>query len=129
MSSNINTLVVGGRIATAPERKTDSLASFVIAVNRTVKKDGGGFEDVADFIRVTVVNGLAQQVMAKAKVGERLQVSGRIHQQRWETPEGAKRSIVGIFAEKIEAEFLFKKAEAPKAEEQTELPVEATATA
>lgn len=99
-----NNVTVSGNLGRDPElRFTPSgkaVASFSIAVYAGKDRD-------ADWFDVTVWNGnydlLAENVSESLSKGDRVTVSGRIVQDRWEDPDGQKRTKVKIVADDVSA--------------------------
>ena len=93
-----NTLTVVGNVGDDPElRFTNSgtaLAKFSLAVYAGKDKDSSWFD-------VTVWGQLAENVAESVTKGQRVMVLGRLEQQRWETPQGDKRSKVAIVADDV----------------------------
>jgi single-strand DNA-binding protein len=119
MASDTNQVVLVGRLTRDPELRSlasgQNLCEIGIAVN-TTKKNGntGEWEDEAHFFNVTCWGrkeggGLSETVAKFCKKGDRVVVSGRLQQQRWESDNGDKRERVGIVANSVQ--FLTTKAE------------------
>ena len=112
--SNINQVAVSGNLTRDPELRHTGNGTAVVnlglAVNRSVKKDDEWVEE-PHFFEVTVWGGRAEQAALKLRKGSFVFGSGRLEQQKWETPEGEKRSKVGIVAERLEGPDFFKKAD------------------
>ena len=130
--SNINTVIVSGRLTRDPELRTTangiSVANTGIAVER-YRKDQ---EDEVSFFDLTIWLGFAELVAKKARKGDKVTVEGRLHQQTWETDDGSKRSKVEIVVNQMEGEFIFRAADgsdtpaaSSPAEAQTSLPTTA----
>lgn len=119
--SNINNVVLSGNLTRDVELRHTTNGTAVcnlgLAVNRSVKKDDGEWEDVASFFDITVFGGRAEMCARKLNgpgEGQRasfVTVSGRLEQQRWEAEDGTKRSKVVVIAQTIEGNDFFKKAE------------------
>lgn len=97
-------MTVSGNLGRDPElRFTPSgkaVASFSIAVY-------AGKDKPADWFDVTVWNGnydlLAENCSESLSKGDRVTVSGRIVQDRWEEADGSKRTKVKIVADDVSA--------------------------
>jgi single-strand DNA-binding protein len=79
-----------------------TLCEIGIAVNSTQKnKQSGDWEDEAHFFNVTFWGrkeggGLSETVAKFCSKGDRVAVTGRLQQQRWEGDNGAKRERVSV---------------------------------
>jgi len=109
--SNINTVVVSGRLTRDPELRTTnsgvSVANTGIAVEQYVKDA----EPKVSFFDLTIWSGFADLCAKKARKGDTVTVEGRLHQNQWETDSGEKRSKVEIVVNQMEGEFLYRKAD------------------
>lgn len=109
--SDINTVVVTGRITRDPElRHTQggtAVANTGVAVERYRKDD----ENEVSFFDLTIWSGFAELCEAKLRKGDKVTVEGRLNQQRWEAEDGSKRSKVEIVVNNMEGEFLYRKAD------------------
>jgi single-strand DNA-binding protein len=54
-----------------------------------------------------VWRGQAEHLADSLSKGDRVMVTGRLHQRTWETPEGEKRSVAEIEADKVGASLKF----------------------
>lgn len=117
MASDTNVVTLVGRLTRDPELRAlasgTSLCEIGVAVNST-KKNGDSWEDEANFFNVTVWGkagggGLADTVVKYCSKGDRVVVTGRLQQQRWEEENGGKRERVGVVASSVQ--FLTTKAE------------------
>lgn len=114
--SNINSVTVSGNLTADPEIKMTgadgdfAIVNLRLANNRT-KKVGDEYVEEASFFDVTVFGKFAELIDRKLRKGDPLTVLGRLEQQRWETPEGDKRSKVVVIANEIDSSSLFKKPE------------------
>lgn len=110
--SNINTVALTGNLTRDPElRHTNSgtaICQLGLAVNRSVKRDDE-WQDEPSFFEVKIWGGRGEAAANKLSKGSFISLSGRLEQERWETPEGDKRSRVVIVAERIEGQDFFKK--------------------
>ena len=71
-----------------------------VAWNDSKKNAAGQYEKYANFFDVQVWGKAAEALAAKAIKGARVDIEGRIEQQRWESQEGEKRSKIVIQADK-----------------------------
>lgn len=118
MASDTNQVTIVGRLTRDPELRSlasgQSLCEIGVAVNSTKKTQSGEWEDEAHFFNVTCWGrkeggGLSETVSKYCGKGDRVIVSGRLQQQRWEADNGDKRERVGIVANSVQ--FLTTKAE------------------
>lgn len=110
-----------GNLVADPESKTSpsgkSIANFSVAYSPT-RRDGSKGE--VSFYNVTAWERLADNVMATLRKGDRVQVAGRVTQDRWETEDGTKRSKHVFTADEIGVSLMFASADItrnPRAEE------------
>lgn len=110
MASQINVVVLSGRIGADPElRHTNSgkaVANFRLANNRSVKK-GEDWEDETSWFSVIVWERQGELLVQKAKKGDLVTVHGRLQERTWED-DGQKRSKIEVIAEKVEGEYVFR---------------------
>lgn len=95
-----NMLVLIGRLTKDPDlRYLPSgvpVADFSIAVNRSVPKGNGQFEDSLDgFFDCTIMDGTALTFVDDYRKGAEIQVTGSLHQTKF-TPKGADREVARI---------------------------------
>lgn len=130
--NGLNSVTVSGNLTRDPEYKQINddfgVAKFGVAVNRS-KKTGDEYEDVVSFFDVEVLGqGFAKLVDRKVRQGDLVSIVGRLEQQRWETPEGDKRSKVVIIAQEVSGECFFKKDDDVKAKTEGDAPAATAAT-
>jgi single-strand DNA-binding protein len=114
MASDTNKVITIGRLTRDPELRSlasgTSLADLSIAVNSTQKnKSTEEWEDCANFFSVTVFGKQAETIVKYCSKGDRICVTGRLEQRRWEAENGGKREKVGIVADSVQ--FLTTKGE------------------
>ncbi len=101
----MNLVVMSGNLTRDPElRYTPSgtpLASFGLASNRRFKQ-GDELKEEVCFIDVVVFGKLAEIVGQYKQKGDKIIVTARLQQRRWETDDGQKRSKHELVAEKVE---------------------------
>lgn len=102
---DINTVTLSGRLVRDPEARTTKggmyILSFSIAVNERKKGASGGYEDYANFIDCTMFGNYAAAISDSMFKSQKVTVSGRLHQSRWEDKEGKKRSSFEIIVNDI----------------------------
>ncbi|HHV62845.1 MAG TPA: single-stranded DNA-binding protein [Firmicutes bacterium] len=100
----MNRVVLVGRLARDPElRYTQSgipVANFTIAVNRPFTNQQG--EREADFIDVVVWRAQAENCANYLTKGSLAGVDGRLQVRSYETPEGQKRRVAEVIADRVE---------------------------
>jgi single-strand DNA-binding protein len=118
-----NSVTVCGTLQTDPELKF--IASGKAVANFTVRDTPPtvkGEKRPASFFDVTVWGDLAEHVSASLEKGDRVLVSGKLEQQKWETPEGDKRSKVVIVGWQVGPELSYSEAEVIRAESEEPVP-------
>jgi single-strand DNA-binding protein len=105
MSNDTNEVVIIGRLTRDAEIKMtssgQSITSFSIAVNRSVKK-GDEWTDEASFFDVTLWGKIGEIIGQYLTKGKQVAVVGSLRQDRWTDKEGANRSKVVINAEMVQ---------------------------
>jgi single-strand DNA-binding protein len=104
--SNINRVVLVGRLTSDPELRALSSGASVcalrIACNTTRKNAEGEYSEKPNFFAVSVFGPAGESVYRYMSRGRRVAIDGRLDWREWETPEGAKRQAVEIVAESIQ---------------------------
>ncbi len=99
------TATIVGNITRDIELKATSagrmVASFSVAVSKRVQKDGQWIDGPTSYFDVTAWGTLAENLAASAGKGTKVIVTGRLEQQTWDGPDGAKRSKVNLVADDI----------------------------
>lgn len=95
-----NLVVLIGRLTKDPNlRYLPSgvpVADFALAVNRSVKKDDGKFEDILDgFFDCSLIGGTALTFVDGSKKGAEVQITGSLHQSKFK-PKGSDREVSRI---------------------------------
>jgi len=112
MASDVNTTTFTGRcVANCESRANGSVASWSVAINRSVRQDDGSWEDKVDFVDVSAFGGLAQRCIKHLKRGSKVTVFGRLSQSTWTTDDGSKRSKLGAVAQQVITEAFVAKAD------------------
>lgn len=111
----MNIVAVTGRLTKEPEisylQDGKAVGRLSLAVD-----DGWGDKKHTSFFEVTAFGKTAENVSSQPK-GNKLGVTGRLQQDRWETQDGTKKSKVKIIASNVE--FLSpRQAEASQSEAQ-----------
>ncbi len=104
MSRSTNIVAISGNLTKDPELRTTTSGTTICTLSIAVagrEKINGGWQDRPDFLDVVVFAGGAERAGEWLHKGSHVEVSGRLRQDRWETPEGLKRSAVKIIASEI----------------------------
>lgn len=98
----LNTVVIMGRLCSAPEiKKTSSgisVTSFTVAIDRNYKS---GEEKVTDFINVAAWRGTAEFICNYFKKGQMIAVEGSIQSRNYEDKDGNKRTAFEVVASNV----------------------------
>lgn len=105
MASDMNSLHIKGRLTREAGYKSYSsglsVLSFSIAVNRW-KKSGDKWDELTSFFDVKAFGKLADSLRARLGKGTPVIIEGRLEQERWKGNDGANRSAVFIYADRVE---------------------------
>lgn len=104
---SINRVVITGNLTRDPElRSTGSGMSVLklgVAVNdRRKNSSTGEWEDVANFVDVTVFGARAEGLSKYLHKGSKVAVEGKLRWSSWESAGGEKRSKLEVVADDIE---------------------------
>ncbi len=115
---SINRVIITGNLTRDPELRATpngtSVLALGVAVNdRRKNPSTGEWEDVPNFIDVTVFGPRADALSRFLKKGSKVAIEGRLRWHQWETAQGEKRSKIEVVAEEIE--FLSSRDGAPAA--------------
>lgn len=99
---NFNKIILGGRLASAPELKQTQggipVCSFSIAVNRRGKS---GEERVADFFNVTAWRQTAEFVSKYFTKGSSIMIVGSLQNRQWTDAQGVKHYATDVIADEV----------------------------
>lgn len=121
---DIQTTVVGN-LTDAPELRFTpagaAVVSFTVAVNpREYDRESGQWKDgEASFVRCQAWRQLAENVAESLNRGDRVVVTGRLREERWEQ-DGAKRSAWRLTADAVGAELSWATAAVKRAARRSE---------
>ena len=105
MLSNLNSILLEGRLVADPVSKTTAretlVTSFSIASVRYFNSDGK-IQSEASFFDIETWSKLAEKCRDTLKKGLGVRVVGRLKQDRWTDPYGGDHSRVKIVAEHVE---------------------------
>lgn len=103
---HINRVMVTGRLTRDPEvRYTPSghaVATLGLAVNRPYKDAAGAWQEETAYLPVVLWDQPAELAGQVLKKGSALYVEGRLTSRSWETPEGQKRQVLEVRAERVQ---------------------------
>ncbi|GAB4285887.1 MAG: hypothetical protein Kow0067_09160 [Coriobacteriia bacterium] len=104
---SINRVVISGNLTRDPElRSTNSGMSVLklgVAVNdRRKNQSTGEWEDVPNFVDVTIFGARADALARFLSKGTKVAIEGKLRWSQWETPDGDKRSKLEVIADEIE---------------------------
>jgi single-strand DNA-binding protein len=110
--SNINRVVITGRLTREPEMRSlasgSSVCGLRVACNG-VRKTDEGYVERPNFFDVSVFGPAADAVSTYTHKGSRVAIDGRLEWREWETAEHERRQAVSIVADTVQ--FLDTKAD------------------
>lgn len=123
----MNNVVIVGRLTKDPELKYltsgTAVATFTLAINRDYKNKDGSTP--VDFVPVEIMGKPAEFVANYITKGRLVGVQGSIRVDRYDTPDGEKRTFTKVSGRSIQA--LESKSKATKDETPPQSPTEFTA--
>jgi single-strand DNA-binding protein len=105
MTADNHTTIIGNLVEDPEVRFTNTgiaVTNLRVAVTQRVQQDGQWRDGDTSFLKVNVWRGQAAMAESLGK-GDRVMVTGRLHQRSWETPEGDKRSVTELEADEVGA--------------------------
>lgn len=103
---SLNRVMVVGRLTRDPEvRYTPAghaVATISLAVNRPYRDPAGAWQEETCFLPAVLWDHQAEQAGQHLKKGSALFVEGRLVSRSWETPEGQKRQVLEVRAERVQ---------------------------
>jgi single-strand DNA-binding protein len=93
-------------------------ANLRVAVTQRVQQDGQWRDGDTSFFKVNVWRGQAENLADSLSKGYRVMVTGRLRQRSWETPEGDKRSVTELEADKVGASLKWATAKVERASQR-----------
>ena len=103
--ANYNRVFLLGNLTADPESRDLPTGSIVtdlrLAVNRTYRNRDGEQTEEVSFIDCTAYGRTAEIARDYLKKGRPVFLEGRLHQDRWETSEGDKRSKLKVVVERL----------------------------
>ena len=120
--ANYNRVFLLGNLTADPESRDLPTGGIVtdlrLAVNRTYRNRDGEQTEEVSFIDCTAYGRTAEIARDYLKKGRPVFLEGRLHQDRWETNEGDKRSKLKVVVERLV--LMPRRADAAEAETETE---------
>ncbi|MDZ4803888.1 MAG: single-stranded DNA-binding protein [Candidatus Eisenbacteria bacterium] len=111
---SLNRVTLAGRLTRDPEvRYTPAghaVATLALAINRPYKDQAGTWQEETCYVSVVAWDRQAEAAGQQLKKGSSLLVEGRLTSRSWETPEGQKRQVLEVRAERLQ--FLDRPADA-----------------
>lgn len=105
MAADMNMVALVGRLTRDPEVRSlnsgNSVCSARLAFTSS-RKGPDGWEDVSNFVDVTIWGAQGENVARFCGKGSKVGVSGRLSFREWTTQEGAKRSTVEVVANQVQ---------------------------
>lgn len=102
-NTDVNTIVMSGRLVKDAEQKALNFATFTIAVNRSYKTKSGEVKDEASFIDCEL-NG-RDKLVPYLKKGVKISLNGELRQNRWEK-DGKKYSSLVVRVDNNSIKFI-----------------------
>jgi single-strand DNA-binding protein len=104
---SINRVVLTGNLTRDPELRATAgglnILSMRIAFNdRRKNSDTGAWEDVPNYIDVTMFGARGESLSRMLTKGMRIGVDGKLRWREWETQQGEKRNAIEVIADDIE---------------------------
>ena len=100
-----NTFTISGRLTGDPElrftQNGKAVATFTVADNHRKKVGSEWQDDGTTFIRVSVWEGLAENLVDRFSKGDMVSASGELRQQDWVDKEGNKRTAYELRARTV----------------------------
>jgi len=103
--ANLNKIFLIGNLTRDPEMRYipsgSAVTTFTIAVNRVYIQQGEKKEEVS-YIKVVTWAKMAETCNSYLSKGSPVFVEGRLQSRSWETPQGEKRSVMEVVAERVQ---------------------------
>ena len=104
--ASLNKVLLIGNLTRDPELRYTpqgaAVCEFAIAMNRTFTSKTGEKKEEVTFIDIVTWARTAEICGEYLKKGRPVFVEGRLQQDRWEQPDGQKRSRVRVTAERVQ---------------------------
>jgi single-strand DNA-binding protein len=106
MSSSINNWCFSGNLGRDPELRYTTngtaILSFSVAISKNKKQADGNWKTETFWVTVILWDKYAESMKEKLAKGYRVLVIGELKQEEFEDKEGNKRSVLKVFAQKVE---------------------------
>jgi len=104
---SVNRVVLTGNLTRDPELRSTggglSILKLGLAFNdRRKNAETGNWEDVANFVDVTMFGTRAESLSRMLTKGMRVGIDGKLRWRQWENQQGDKRSALEVIADDIE---------------------------
>ncbi|MDI6808143.1 MAG: single-stranded DNA-binding protein [Candidatus Eisenbacteria bacterium] len=104
--ASINRVFICGRLTRDPElRFTPSgapVGTFAIASNRRFKNQSGEWKEEVCYVNVVTWGKLAERAGEALKKGSAVYVEGRLRSRSWNQPDGLKKSVIEVVADRVQ---------------------------
>lgn len=105
----LNKVLLVGRLGQDPEShylpSGDAVASFSIALSRRYKDRQGEQKEETTWVKISCFSKQAEFAANYLQKGKAVFVEGRLRENRWETPEGQKRTQIEVIADRLQFAF------------------------
>lgn len=112
-----NSVTITGNISTDVELSYTPGGNAVAKFNVAVNSGSGDNQKLEGYFPVTAWRQLALHIAESLAKGDRVVVTGRLQQDRWENESGDKRSKIFIVANEVSPSLVFATASVRKAEQ------------
>ena len=103
---DLNRCLLIGNLTRDPSQRTTrggiTVCDFGLAINRTSRTPDGQTREEVCFIDIVVWRRQAELCMEFLKKGRSVMIEGRLELNRWETPDGQKRSKLRVVADRVQ---------------------------
>lgn len=104
---SINKVIITGNLTRDPELRSTASGMNVlkigVAVNdRRKNQSTGEWEEVPNFVDVTVFGNRAEPLSRFLSKGSKVAIEGKLRWSQWENPQGEKRSKLEVVADEVE---------------------------
>jgi single-strand DNA-binding protein len=106
MAADLNSVTLVGRLAKDPDLRTlpsgMAVCELRLAFTSSKKGSGGAWEDVSNFVNVTVWGAQGEAAARNLAKGKRIGVNGRLEHRQWKAQDGSNREGYSIVANSIQ---------------------------
>lgn len=104
---SINKVIITGNLTRDPELRATAggmnVLKMGVAVNdRRKNQSTGEWEEVPNFVDVTVFGNRAEPLSRFLSKGSKVAIEGKLRWSQWESPQGEKRSKLEVVADEVE---------------------------